>query len=197
LLPSSPSVSNLSSCRPAAGDNQLIAWMQDGNVAAFDVLYQRYKWRAHRVARAVTRDRSDAEEAVQDAFRTVWTSRAAYRPDRPTAAAWLLTIVRNRAIDATRREASRQRLAVSDAGLELRPAVDDVAGEAVDRILACELRRLLGRLPDPQREVLTLAFYGQLSQTEIAVRLGLPLGTIKARARRGLAALRVELEGRA
>ncbi|HEX3874651.1 MAG TPA: sigma-70 family RNA polymerase sigma factor [Solirubrobacteraceae bacterium] len=176
------------------GDNELLALVQRGSVAAFAELYDRYCARAYRVARIVSVDRARAEEAVQEAFGTIWRARDTYRPDRPTAAAWVLTIVRNRAIDATRRDAAYQASRASDALLEHHASPEDVAADAVDRAAAGDLRRLLTRLPDAQREVIVLAFYGELSQTEIAAELDVPLGTIKARMRRGLNSLREDLQ---
>jgi RNA polymerase sigma-70 factor (ECF subfamily) len=174
-------------------DNDLIASMQRGELAAFGALYDRYSDRAYRVARMITRDRMRAEEVVQDAFSSIWRASATYRPERATAAAWVLTVVRNQAIDAARRDARLQARSAADTDLTAYPAVHDVAGEALDRVTASEIRGLLDRLSDAQREVIILAFYGQLSHSEIAQALGLPLGTVKARLRRGLHALRGEL----
>jgi RNA polymerase sigma-70 factor, ECF subfamily len=180
--------------RGQADDNQLILWMQAGSRDAFDELYRRYHRRAHRVARQVSGDDAEAEEAVQEAFGSIWNRRATYRPERPTAAAWLLTVVRHRAIDIARRNAAYQAARVTDSLLEHYPAGDDVAGEAVDRIELHYVKHLLNRLPGAQREAIVLAFYGGLSQTEIATALALPLGTVKARIRRGLERLRIDLD---
>jgi RNA polymerase sigma-70 factor (ECF subfamily) len=181
----------------APSDSELIAAMQRGELAAFDALYDRYRDRAYRVARLITRDRTRAEEVVQDAFSSIWRASASYRPERASAAAWVLTVVRNRAIDAARRDAKLDARSVVDADLAGYPAAHDVAGEAVDRVVASEIRCLLDRLPDVQGEVIRLAFYGELSHSEIARALDLPLGTVKARMRRGLLALRAELGDRA
>jgi RNA polymerase sigma-70 factor (ECF subfamily) len=167
--------------------------MQRGDATAFGLLYDRYGDRAYRVARLIAGDPGRAEEAVQEGFSSIWAARATYRPERPTAAAWILTVVRNRAIDAARRDAADLTRSVGDELLDGHPSLHDVAEEALARVAAAELHALLGGLPDVQREVIVLAFYGQLSQTEIAHQLDLPLGTIKARIRRGLYALRAEL----
>lgn len=181
----------------APSDSELIAAMQRDELAAFDALYDRYRDRAYRVARLITRDRTRAEEVVQDAFSSIWRASASYRPERASAAAWVLTVVRNRAIDAARRDAKLDARSVVDSDLAGYPAAHDVAGEALDRVIASEIRRLLDRLPDVQGEVIRLAFYGELSHSEIARALDLPLGTVKARMRRGLLALRAELGDRA
>jgi RNA polymerase sigma-70 factor, ECF subfamily len=177
----------------ALGDNQLIARMQAGEVGAFTALYDRYHASAYRVASLIAADRPQAEEAVQEAFGSIWAARATYRPERASAAAWVLRIVRNRAIDGARRAAASGARTAGADGLMTYPAAGDVAAEAVDKVVAAELRQSLDRLPPAQREVIILAFYGQLSHTEIADRLDLPLGTIKARLRRGLLALRGDL----
>jgi RNA polymerase sigma-70 factor (ECF subfamily) len=197
--PDRPTPSALLTAVAADGpdDNQLIAAMQRGELAAFAALYDRYSDRAYRVARLITRDRTVAEEVVQDAFSSIWRSSATYRPERASAAGWILTVVRNRAIDAARRDARREARSAVDSDLTRHPATHDVAGEALDRVTAREIRGLLDRLPDVHREVIVLAFYGQLSHSEIADALELPLGTVKARMRRGLHILRAELGDRA
>ncbi|HWH10861.1 MAG TPA: sigma-70 family RNA polymerase sigma factor [Solirubrobacteraceae bacterium] len=177
----------------AQADDDLIGRMQAGDVMAFAALYDRYCDKAFRVARMVSGDRARAEEAVQEAFGAIWSARATYRPQRPSAAGWILTVVRNRAIDGARHDATLHSRRAADAVIETYPAAHDVAAEALDRVAASELKLLLERLPDAQREVIVLAFYGQLSHAEIADQLDAPLGTIKARMRRGLHALRGEL----
>ncbi len=174
-------------------DNLLMAKMQAGSRIALGELYDRYRDRAYRVARAVSVDDAHAEEAVQEGFVSVWNSRSSYRPERATAAPWLLTVIRHRAIDISRRENTDEVRKHGVVALEGRPAREDVAREVVDRVEAGELRLVLARLPDPQREAIFLAFYGQLTHLEIADRLGLPVGTVKGRIRLGLDKLRGEL----
>jgi RNA polymerase sigma factor (sigma-70 family) len=181
----------------AAGDNELIARMQTGNPAPFDELYGRYQDRAHRVALGVLGRTAYAEEAVQEAFASIWNSRATYRPDRPTAASWVLTVVHHRAIDIARRNSAYEAARVSDVALDQFPSCEDIASDVFDRMEVRDLKAVMARLPDVQREVIVLAFYGGLSQTEIAARLSLPLGTVKARIRRGLAKLRAQIESEA
>jgi len=175
-------------------DSALIARAQRGDDDAFGELYDRYRAYAHRAARTAGRDRARAEEIVQDAFASIWRSRATYKPDRPSASGWVLRVVRNRAIDVARHDAPYEARRVSDTWLEHIPAPHDVAGEALGRVTAGELRALLVRLPTVQREAIVLAFYVGLSQAEIADRLDVPLGTVKARIRRGLRALHAELD---
>ena len=154
----------------APGDEQLMTRLQAGDVDALGALYDRYGDRAYRVARSECRDDAGAEEAVQDAFASIWRSQATYRPQQGTAAAWLLTVVRHRAIALARRD---------EAGAP--------GGEG-------HLQDLLARLPDAQREAITLAYHGRLTHTEIAQQLRLPPGTVKGRIRLGLHKLRQDME---
>jgi len=164
-----------------------------GSLDAWGELYDRYCNRAYRVARAVAVDGAHAEEAVQEAFIAIWNSRATYRPQQATAAPWLLTVVHHRAIDVVRRAARHEEHQTDDGSLEARRSGVDVAQEAVDHEQARRLRMLLAGLPSAQREVIILAFYGQLTHTEIAEQLELPIGTVKGRMRLGLDKLRGEI----
>jgi RNA polymerase sigma-70 factor (ECF subfamily) len=144
------------------------------------------------VARAVCHDDGRAQEAVQDGFLAVWNSRANYRSQQGTVAAWLLTVVRYRAIDVARsnhRHASRR---ASGNQLNDRASADDPFETAAKHEDAQRLHASLATLPDAQAEVITLRYYAQLSHTEIAVRLGLPAGTVKGRMRLGLQKLRAD-----
>jgi RNA polymerase sigma-70 factor (ECF subfamily) len=163
------------------------------SVEAFAELYDRYCDRAYRVAFSVCRDDGCAQDAVQEAFLSVWNSRSSYRAQQGTVAAWLLTVARHRAIDLARRDAKHRRRANEDALDRLR-APDEVCEDAIKREEADRLKASLALLPDAQQEVITLAFYGQLSHTEIATRIGLPPGTVKGRMRLGLQKLRASIE---
>ena len=178
----------------AIGDRQLISAVSGGDVKAFGELYDQYCDRAYRVAFSVCRDDGRAEEATQDAFLSVWKSAASYRPAQGTVAAWLLTIVRYRAIDLARRNDKHDTHRTSDDWLDEHAAPDDVYATAAKREDARRLQASLTLLPDAQQEVITLAFYGQLSHAEIAAQLGLPSGTIKGRMRLGLQKLRANLD---
>jgi RNA polymerase sigma-70 factor (ECF subfamily) len=177
----------------ALTDRELMAEATAGHVDAFDELYERYRDRAFRVARSVCHDNGQAEDAVQEAFLTIWRSCANYRSERGTVAAWLLTVVRYRAIDLMRR--SRGSAAQpSDAADRVRdPGADDVGQRILEGEQHDDFQALLSLLPDVQHEVITLAFYGELSHAEIADRLKLPPGTVKGRMRLGMDKLRVSL----
>ena len=164
-----------------------------GSVGAFGQLYDRFCDRAYGVAYSVCRDEGRAQDAVQEAFLALWTSRTSYRPQRGTVAAWLLTVVRYRAIDLARRNGSHAAHWASEDRLDQRHAPDDVHAAIVERDTADRLRAALTRLPDEQQEVIVLAYYGQLSHTEIATQLRLPPGTVKGRMRLGLHKLRASI----
>lgn len=170
-------------------DEQLFVAMQAGDTSAFGHLYDRYNGRALRVARAVAHNVHDAEDAVQEAFISVWASRHSYRAQYETAAPWVLTIVRHRTIDLVQRR-SRDH-AHTDFGEAARaePACVGFETEVEDRDQARAMHVLLQSLPDKQREVVVLAFFGELTHAEIAERLSLPLGTVKGRMRLGLTRL--------
>lgn len=177
----------------ARDDEDLMEAIQAGSVDAFTALYTRYCDQAYRQSRWVCRDAGRAEDAVQEGFVAVWRHRASYRPQRGTVAAWVLTIVRHQAIDVVRHDERHASRRLSGEWIDARAAPDDTAAAVVDRADADHLRALLARLPDAQREVITLAFYAQLTHTEIAAQLGLPSGTVKGRMRLGLHKLRAEL----
>ena len=178
--------------RPAISDEQAMASVRDGSTAAFEVLYYRYCQRAYRIARSVCRDDGRAQEAVQEAFVAVWKSRANYE-DRGNVAAWILTLVRHRAIDVARRNDPHVARHAGEDLLHGLSAGDRVADQAADRAQARDLISVLALLPDAQREVITLAFYGQLTHLEIAAHLELPLGTVKGRMRLGMQRLRGDI----
>ncbi|MDQ6834672.1 MAG: sigma-70 family RNA polymerase sigma factor [Actinomycetota bacterium] len=179
---------------PAArGDSELMGEVSAGSVEAFAELYDRFCNRAYGVAFSVCRDDGRAQDAVQEAFLSLWKSRANYRPHQGTVAAWLLTVVRYRAIDLTRRNGNHATRWASEDRLDERPAPDDVSEKIIQREDATRLQASLARLPDEQQEVITLAYYGQLSHSEIATRLDLPAGTVKGRMRLGLQKLRASI----
>ena len=134
-----------------------------------------------------------AEEVAQDVFHAVWRRAGTYRADRGSVRAWLLTIARNAAIDWRRTKGKRlKREAAIDEAILL---VDEIRVE--DRVIATlgaeRVRAVVATLPPEQREVLSLAFWSGLSQTEIAARTAVPLGTVKSRVRLGMAKLRERL----
>lgn len=180
-----------------ADDELLMSQVKRGNVDAFDVLYHRYNARAYRVARSICHDKGRAEDAIQEAFISIWKGRASYRSQRGTVAAWLLTAVRYRAIDVVRRDHKHAGRRADVGALAAHLTPEELAEQVTSRDEARRLQTLLTRLPDAQREVITLAFYGELTHTEIAAALGLPAGTVKGRMRLGLHKLRDALDDQA
>lgn len=172
-------------------DVRLVKRIQQGDTDAFRVLYERFAARAFRVACISVWDHGRAEDAVQEAFLSLWRSRASYDPARGTVGAWVLTTVRNRAIDAVRRNTRHDR---DQAAGEVReddlPVVEGPEHDVANREDAARTRDLLRALPEEQRTALVLAYYGELTHTEIAAYLDLPVGTVKGRLRLGLARLR-------
>ena len=176
-------------------DAVLLQRMKAGSTDAFGELYRRHAPRALSAARSVCNATGAAEEALQDGFESIWNSRATYREDRGPVAPWVASIVRYRAMAI----AARRRLPLPQAGgsttLEAASRPDAVHDEAVAHDEAAHLHDVLSRIPAAQREVIVLAFFGQLSHSEIAERLGLPAGTVKGRMRLGLGKLRADLSG--
>ena len=178
-------------------DAQLMGRIQDGDAQAFAVLYDRLAPRALAIASGLLGVRGDrASDAVQEGFLSMWRGRAAYDADRGDVHSWVLGIVRNRAIDSLRHSARHDgRRAAEDGVAHLLAAPDDVQADADASDDGRRLRALLADLPESQREVIALAYFGQLTHTEIAIRLTLPVGTVKGRMRLGLSKLRGHLAG--
>lgn len=176
-------------------DADLMSRVQDDDVVAFATLYDRLSPRALAVAGGMLGPRRDrAADAVQEAFLAVWRNRAAYTADRGEVHAWVLGIVRNRAIDSLRCDRRDDRRRIDVEGItETLVAPVDVQADAVDADDGRRLRELLAALPVTQREVIALAYFGQLTHAEIAARLTLPVGTVKGRMRLGLIKLRGDL----
>jgi RNA polymerase sigma-70 factor (ECF subfamily) len=181
--------------RTHLSDEALVALVARGDENALAELYDRIGRVAYGIAYRILRDERLAEDAVQEGFLAVWRSAAAFRPERAKASTWIVTLVHRRAVDIVRREERRR---VEPLESEERSDVADPAGSAEDEAwLEFERERVqsaLRGLPDAQRETLELAYYGGYSQSELAERLGVPLGTIKSRMFAGLTRLREVLD---
>jgi RNA polymerase sigma-70 factor (ECF subfamily) len=176
-------------------DGALIAAVAAGDVAALDLLYRRHRSLALGVACKLLRDRAAAEDVVHDAFLSVWRAAASFQPGRGSPRAWLLTIVRNAAIDSLRARELSQRPRTTRARLQLHAPLDEDIGATV--AMAAEARRLgaaLTALPPEQRSAIELAFFAGLTHDQIATHTGVPLGTVKGRVRLGLRRLRHDLQ---
>jgi RNA polymerase sigma-70 factor, ECF subfamily len=176
-------------------DEELTPLIRRRDPEAFEVLYDRHGGVAYSLAYRIVGDRAAAEEVTQEAFISVWRSGARFDATRGSVRSWLLSIVRNRAIDFLRSKAGRApKLDFDDdSTLEQRPAAERTEEEALRRETASELRGALGKLPGEQSKVIELAYFGGFSHSEIAAILGLPMGTVKGRMRLGLEKIRGEL----
>jgi RNA polymerase sigma-70 factor (ECF subfamily) len=169
-------------------DEALVALAARSQQAALAELYDRYGRIAYGLALRVVRDEALAEDAVQEAFLAVWRTAARFIPERGKASTWILTLVHRRAVDVVRRE-ERRRADALDSAPEPGGG-DDVHEDAWLRLQRERVQSALRQLPEPQREALELAYYGGFSQSELAERLGQPIGTIKSRMFAGLSRLR-------
>jgi RNA polymerase sigma-70 factor (ECF subfamily) len=168
-------------------DEEVLARIARGDESALAEAYDRFGRVAYGLAYRMLRDAALAEDAVQDAFLAVWRTAVSFDPSRGKASTWILTVVHRRAVDVVRREDRRRTQPLDDA-----PAA---SGESTDETAAIRAQRravqtALAQLPPDQREALELAYYGGLSQSELAERLGVPLGTVKSRMFAALSKLR-------
>ena len=171
-----------------------------GDEAALAELYDRHGRLAYSLACSIVADPSDAEEVVADAFAQVWRNAASFDSQRGGALAWLATIVRTRALDLLRAQRRRARvvervatLADDDGRAGVAPSSDSPERGIEQSEARVLVQRSLAELPPPQRRVIELAYYGGLSQSEIAEQLAEPLGTVKTRMRAGMEKLRQSL----
>jgi RNA polymerase sigma-70 factor (ECF subfamily) len=193
MSPPSGPASKGDSSAVSATDGALLLRIGEGDVEAVGELYDRYATMLFPLALRIVRDRAEAEDVVHDAFVTVTDRAGQYAPDRGTVAAWLVTLVRNLSIDRTRRRDRRGSLERDVLAHEPTAIVDDPETLTADAAERVKIRRALALLPTAQRETLEVAFFEGLTYPEIAARENLPLGTIKSRAARALAALREAL----
>lgn len=166
-------------------DEALVALVGRSDDSALAELYDRLGGTAYGLAYRILRDEALAEDAVQDAFLGLWRS--------AKASTWLLTLVHRRAVDLVRREQRRRAEPLESAPEPAEGSAEEAAWLRLERE---RVQAALAQLPDQQREAIELAYYGGYTQTELAERLGQPLGTIKSRMFTGLTRLRELLEER-
>lgn len=176
-------------------DEELMPLIGGKDPEAFGVFYDRHGGVAYSLAYRIVGERGTAEDVTQEAFLSIWRSGARFDRTRGSVRSWMLSIVRNRAIDSLRASAGKApRLTLDDDSiLEQRPAEELTEDEAIRHETATEVRGALDQLPGEQSKVIELAYFGGFSQSEIARMLGLPLGTVKGRMRLGLEKIRNEL----
>jgi len=172
-------------------DAELLARVGEGDREAFELLYRRYVRPLFGLALRRLGDRGHAEDAVQEAFAAIWRSASTYRPERGAAGGWLYTVARNAIVDRLRRNG----LSTDSELPELVSSEPGPPEQAEDSYVSWRVHRALEELQPREREVIELAYWSGMSQSEVADYLGLPLGTVKTRTRSGLARLASLLEG--
>ncbi|MFD9002569.1 sigma-70 family RNA polymerase sigma factor [Streptomyces sp. NPDC059582] len=182
--PAPPAVALWAPAQESLTDEELARGLVAGDEDCLAAAYHRWSALVHTLARRSLGDPREAEDVTQQVFLGVWRGRLGYRPERGTIAGWIVGITRRKIADALAARTRRADL-LSSAGSAL--ALHDPAAQCpeavLDRVLVHEE---LAQLPAPQQRVLRLTFYEDLTQTQIAERTGLPLGTVKSHARRGL-----------
>ena len=171
-------------------DEAVLALIARSDEQALAELYRRFGRLAYGLALRILRDDALAQDAVQEAFLGVWRAAGRFKAERAKPSTWLLTLVHRRAVDLVRREERRRTEPLQP---ETEPAGSEAADEAELAAQRETIREALRRLPSEQREAIELAYYGGYTQSELAERLGQPLGTIKSRMFTGLSRLRDEL----
>lgn len=180
------------------GDEELMRLVAGGDARAFELIYERHATVAFSLAYRICGVRTSAEEVTQEAFLAIWRSGARYDRGRGSVRTWLLGIVHNRAIDHLRRgTVHERRRAVDSEAAEALEAPERTEVEAARRDEARAVRTLLYELPDQQRRVIELAYFGGFTQEKIAQMLELPLGTVKSRIRLGLDRMREAMSSEA
>jgi RNA polymerase sigma-70 factor, ECF subfamily len=164
---------------------------QPPELADLEALYDAHHRQAIGLAYRMLGDLGDAEEVVQEVFLSAWRSGHTYDPSRGSTHTWILSMVRNRAIDLLRARRRRPVQPLAE-GVDL-PDSADVTSQAVSNIDAQSAFEALKSLPPEQKQVIELAYFGGLSHTEIAAQLAAPIGTVKGRIRLGLDRLRVAM----
>jgi RNA polymerase sigma-70 factor (ECF subfamily) len=175
---------------PRITDGELIRRVARRDANAFEALYRRYARPVFGLALRRLGDRMSAEDAVQETFAAIWRSARTYRPDRGAGAPWLYAVARNAIVDR-----SRHRSEPPGEGPEQSSEEPTPAERAEQSYTSWRVHRALETLGPNEREVIELAYYGGLSQSEVASYLNIPLGTVKTRTRAGLGHLADLLEG--
>ncbi len=171
-------------------DGDLISRVARRDANAFELLYRRYARPVFGLALRRLGDRMRAEDAVQETFAAIWRSARTYRPDRGAGAPWLYAVARNAIVDRSRNRSEPAAEAPDTPSIEPTPPE-----RAEASYVSWRVHRALEELSEKERDVIELAYYGELSQSEIADFLGIPLGTVKTRTRAGLSRLADLLEG--
>lgn len=177
-------------------DEELMALVAGSDADAYEVVLERHADAAFSLAYRICGKRALAEDIVQDALLAVWRSGSRYDRTRGSVRTWTLGIVHNRAVDALRRSGVHERRRASDEGIEETVEADQrTDAQAIDNSTSLEIRGAIDELPNEQRRVIELAYFGGFTHAEIASMLDAPIGTVKGRMRLGLHKLRDQLQG--
>ncbi len=194
MKPAASTAEDAAAAERAHFDAELMRRMGRSDREAFAQLYDRFSRPLYATALRILHNHAEAEDIVQDVFLALWEKAAAYEPARGSAFAWAVTLTRNRAIDRIRMRKRRSELlaetTAEDTGTQPTESGDDTASELVLKEQAGAVRAAVAALPADQQRAVELAFFSGLTQQEIAQKLSEPLGTVKARIRRGLLKLR-------
>jgi RNA polymerase sigma-70 factor, ECF subfamily len=176
--------------RLVCSDGELIQRTGEGDRAAFDKLYRRYSRPVFGLALRRLGDRGRAEDALQETFVSIWRSASTYKPERGPGAPWLYGVARNAIVDRSRARNEPAAEAPEEVSAEAGPEE-----RAEQSWTQWQVHGALERLPERERDVIALAYWSDLSQSEVAAQLGIPLGTVKTRTRSALMHLAEILEG--
>jgi len=175
-------------------DRDLVAGVAEGDRSAFSELYRRYSPAALGLALRILGEQAMAEEVLQEVFLSVWRRASGFDPARGSVRSWLFAQIHHRAVDVVRREeAERRRHSVNLGPVGTEQAVEDVIEESWLAARRRQIRAALGALPDEQRQVIEMAYFGGLTQSQVAAATGAPLGTVKSRTLAGMRRLRQAL----
>lgn len=195
MIRPSPLKFNAQSCDPE--DSDLLTRIRSGDPDALIILYKKYSARVFSLLCRILEDPLTAEEILQDTFHRLWLRSELFDPRKGLLISWLFTVGRNLALDFKRKESRRTGINVSVEGAEdsdrLAEWMQEAAAAAFDEDDSEALRQAMNELPEEQRTVIELAYWEGLTQEELAVRLGEPLGTIKTRVRLAFKKLRQKL----
>ena len=173
-------------------EDTLDARFRGGSRDGVRLVYDRYGAMVYTLARRSLGTAADAEDGTQQVFVAAWRSRERFDPDRASLGAWLAGITRHAIADAHERRSREHRSAHAALSADVESVAENPASRVVDQVLVTQA---LAELGSPQRELLELAFFGDLTHSQIAQRTGLPLGTVKSHISRGLRRLRTQMEG--
>jgi RNA polymerase sigma-70 factor, ECF subfamily len=170
-------------------DHGLLALVARGDRDAFARLYDLYAGAAYSLALRVVRDRDLAADVVQEAFLAIWNQASKFDSSRGQPSTWILTVTHHKAVDTVRRE-ERRRADAMDEARDIPDASAPVEDQAWQGVAREQVRAAMSKLPDPHREVLELAYFAGYTQSQLAERLAVPIGTVKSRTFAAMNALR-------